>query len=417
MINVGILGYGVVGSGVAEVIKRNNTSITARSGEEIRITKILDVRDFDDCPDAEVLTKNSDDIFMDNSIKIVVETIGGVKIAYEFTKLALSKGKHVVTSNKELVATHGPELLKLAKENNVNYLFEASVGGGIPIIRPLNQCLAANELNGVTGILNGTTNYVLTQMRKEGMDFNEALKGAQANGYAEANPTADIDGHDACRKIAILSSIAYNEFVDYRDIHTEGITGITLKDMKYAEVMNSTIKLIGTSRKIGDKIFARVSPAIVNKSNPLSNVEDVFNAIIIKGNAIGEAMFYGRGAGKLPTASAVVADIIDIVKHSDSCSGFLWEVKGSDNMFNFMDSETKCFIRLKAKDLVKSKKLVSTVFEKVTYINAIGELEDEIAFITESITERILESGLERLKSNSLISEVVGVIRVLEEGQ
>jgi homoserine dehydrogenase len=416
MINVGILGYGVVGSGVAEVIKTNSSSITARSGEEIVVKKILDIRDFTDSPDQNVLTKNSDDIFNDDSISIVVETIGGVKIAYEFTKKALSKGKNVVTSNKELVATYGPELLKLAKDNNVNYLFEASVGGGIPIIRPLNQCLAANELIGITGILNGTTNYILTQMKKEGKNFSEALKEAQINGYAEADPTADIKGHDACRKIAILSSIAYNEFVDYKEIHTEGIAEITLADFKYAEAMNSTIKLIGISKKIDDKIFARVSPVLINKSNPLSNVEDVFNAIVVKGNAIGDAMFYGRGAGKLPTASAAVADIIDIAKHSGSCSGTLWEVKDLSNMIDFMDSETKVFVRISVRDSDKAKKLISTVFNKVTYIKAVSEIEDEIAFITELNTERFLQSGIERLKSDDAINEVVSVIRILEEG-
>lgn len=417
MINIGILGYGIVGSGVAEVIKRNNASISSRIGEDIRVKKILDIRDFKDSPDQEKLTKNSDEIFNDSTISIVVETIGGAKIAYEFTKLALSKGKNVVTSNKELVATHGPELLKLAKENNVNYLFEASVGGGIPIIRPLNQCLAANELNGVIGILNGTTNYILTQMRKEGKSFEQALKGAQVSGYAEADPTADIEGHDSCRKIAILSSIAFNEYVDYKEIHTEGITKISLIDMKYAEAMNSVIKLIAVSKKIGNKIFARVSPAIVNKSNQLSNVEDVFNAIVVKGNAIGEAMFYGRGAGKLPTASAVVADIIDIAKHSDSFSGSLWEVKEKSNMVDFMNSENKNFIRLKINDLNEAKKLIGTIFEKVTYVKAIEELDNEIAFITKNVSERVFIELLEKLKADNSVEEVISTIRILEEGQ
>lgn len=416
MINIGILGYGIVGSGVAEVLKRNSESIMTRAGEEIKVKKILDIRDFIDSPDQEVLTKNSQEVFEDPSISIIVETIGGAKIAYEFTKLALSKGKNVVTSNKELVATHGPELLKLAKENNVNYLFEASVGGGIPIIRPLNQCLAANELDTITGILNGTTNYILTQMKKEGRNFADALKAAQNNGYAEADPTADIEGHDACRKIAILSSIAYNEFVDYKEIHTEGISKITPIDMKYAEAMNATIKLIGISKKINDKVFARVSPAIVKKSNPLSNVEDVFNAIVVKGNAIGEAMFYGRGAGKLPTASAVVADIIDIVKHSESCSGCLWEVKENNNVIDFMESETKCFIRLKVKDLVEAKKSISTNLGKVSYIKSLEELEDELAIITDTISERQLKEAIEKLGNDELVYEVVSAIRILEEG-
>lgn len=415
MIYVGILGYGVVGSGVAEVIRRNSASISARCGEEIKVKKILDIRDFTDSPDQDLLTKNSEEIFNDSSISIVVETIGGAKIAYEFTKLALSKGKSVVTSNKELVATYGPELLKLAKDNNVSYLFEASVGGGIPIIRPLNQCLAANELTGITGILNGTTNYILTQMRKEGKDFSEALKGAQANGYAEADPTADIEGHDACRKIAILSSIAYNQYVDYKEIHTEGITKISLTDMKYAEAMNSAIKLIGISRKIGNRIFARVSPAIINKSNPLSNVEDVFNAIVVKGNAIGDAMFYGRGAGKLPTASAVVADVIDIVKHSENCSGSQWEVKSESNMMSFGDSKARYFVRVKVGNRDEAARNIGSVFGKVSYIKLIEEPENELAFITETNTEGTLQTELESLKGKEEIRGVINTIRILEE--
>ncbi|NLD50637.1 MAG: homoserine dehydrogenase, partial [Clostridiaceae bacterium] len=247
MINVAVIGYGVVGSGVAEIIRKNCVSIGKKAGEEISVKKILDIRDFPDSPDKELLTKNSEEVFEDPSIGIVVETIGGTGIAYEYTKNALKSGKHVVTSNKELVATHGPELLKIAEENGVNYLFEASVGGGIPIIRPMNRCLAANEIHSVTGILNGTTNYILSQMKREGKDFEVALKEAQANGYAEADPTADIEGHDACRKIAILSSIAYNQFVDYRNIYTEGIKNISVSDMKYAESINCTIKLIAIS--------------------------------------------------------------------------------------------------------------------------------------------------------------------------
>jgi homoserine dehydrogenase len=332
LVYVAVLGYGVVGSGVVEVIRKNALSISGRAGEEISIKKILDIRDFPGDPYRDLITSNADDVFEDDTIKVVVETIGGAGIAYEFTKRAFRSGKHVVTSNKELVAKHGPELLLLARENNVNYLFEASVGGGIPIIRPLHQCLSANEITGITGILNGTTNYILTQMKKEGRDFQDALKGAQQNGYAEADPTADIEGHDACRKIAILSSIAYNQYVDYRKIYTEGITGITPVDMEYAEVMDSVIKLVAISRKDGDSIFARVAPAMISKMHPLANVDDVFNAIVVNGDAIGEAMFYGRGAGKLPTASAVVADIIDIVKHAGSVGKSTWEIKEYNNV-------------------------------------------------------------------------------------
>ncbi len=416
MINVAVLGYGVVGSGVVEVIKKNCSSISRRAGDDIAVKKILDIRDFDDAPDKELLTKNAEDVFGDESISIVVETIGGARIAYEFTKRALKLGKHVVTSNKELVATHGPELLRLARENGVNYLFEASVGGGIPIIRPLNQCLAANEIHGITGILNGTTNYILTQMKREGKDFSEALKGAQQNGYAEADPTADIEGHDACRKIAILSSIAYNEFVDYNNIYTEGITRITLADMQYAEVMDSAIKLVAMSEKKGDRIFARVSPAIVGKDHPLATVEDVFNAIVVKGDAIGDAMFYGRGAGKLPTASAVVADIIDIVKHIDNSVPNVWNVRETNNMVDINDTETGYFIRLKTRNREEAEKLVNRAFGRVTLVNPPNSgFADELAFITGKDKEKQLKLALESLKGTGSVREVAGVIRVLDE--
>lgn len=416
MVNVAVLGYGVVGSGVVEVIRKNSLSISRRAEKNILVKKILDIRDFPESPDKELLTKNADDIFEDDTINIVIETIGGAGIAYEFTKRAFMKGKHVVTSNKELVATHGPELLKLAKENKVNYLFEASVGGGIPIIRPLNQCLSANEIDGITGILNGTTNYILTQMKREGRDFHTALKNAQQNGYAEADPTADIEGHDACRKIAILSSIAYNEFVDYKNIYTEGISRITLTDMEYAEEMNSVIKLIAISKKVENKIFARVSPAIISKEHPLANVEDVFNAIVVKGNAIGEAMFYGRGAGKLPTASAVVADVIDIVKHIDSGGRNVWEKKDYNNVINIHDSETRYFIRVATRNRDEAKKFIIRTFETVDFINMtkVG-MEDEIAFVTQKGLERDLSENAEKLKGIGSIKEVVNIIRVEED--
>lgn len=416
MINVAVLGYGIVGSGVVEVIKKNCSSISRRSGEEIAVKKILDIRDFPDSPDKDLLTKNADEVFNDDSISIVVETIGGAGIAHEFTKRAIKLGKHVVSSNKELVATHGPELLKLALDNGVNYLFEASVGGGIPIIRPLNQCLAANEIDGVTGILNGTTNYILTQMRKESKDFNVALKGAQENGYAEADPTADIEGHDACRKIAILSSIAYNEFVDYKNISTEGITKLTLTDMHYAEAMDSVIKLIAISKRTGNKITARVSPAIINKSHPLANVEDVFNAIVVKGNAIGDAMFYGRGAGKLPTASAVVADIIDIVKHIDSNSRNTWERKEYNNIIDINETETRLFIRVAVRNSEEARKFIKQTFNEAEFIvlNKQG-LSEEVAFTTGKALEKDLNRKVEKMKGIGSIKQVLSIIRIEED--
>lgn len=416
MIFVAVLGYGVVGSGVVEVIKKNRLSISQRAGEEICVKKILDIRDFDDCPDQELLTKNSDDVFNDDSISVVVETIGGKGIAYEFTKMALSKGKHVITSNKELVATHGPELLRMAADNNVHYHFEASVGGGIPIIRPLNNCLAANEINGITGILNGTTNYILTQMNKHGKDFDTALKEAQANGYAEADPTADIEGHDACRKIAILSSIAYNEYIDYSKISTEGITKLTLADMHYADISGSVIKLIGRSERVGGKIYASVGPAFINKSHPLANVEDVFNAIVVRGDAIGDAMFYGRGAGKLPTASAVVADVIDVVKHNDNNGKNIWTINTDENIMDSDLMETRFYIRLKVNSRDDAEELVKTMFGQVEWIpSEIKVAKEELVFVSEKEAEGVLKKKIKELTDNPCIKEVVGFIRILED--
>lgn len=416
MIFVAVLGYGVVGSGVVEVIKKNRLSISQRAGEEICVKKILDIRDFDDCPDQELLTKNSDDVFNDDSISVVVETIGGKGIAYEFTKMALSKGKHVITSNKELVATHGPELLRMAADNNVHYHFEASVGGGIPIIRPLNNCLAANEINGITGILNGTTNYILTQMNKHGKDFDTALKEAQANGYAEADPTADIEGHDACRKIAILSSIAYNEYIDYSKISTEGITKLTLADMHYADISGSVIKLIGRSERVDGKIYASVSPAFINKSHPLANVEDVFNAIVVRGDAIGDAMFYGRGAGKLPTASAVVADVIDVVKHKDNNGKNIWTINTDENIMDSDLMETRFYIRLKVNSRDDAEELVKTMFGQVEWIpSEIKAAKEELVFVSEKEPEGVLKKKIKELTDNPCIKEVVGFIRILED--
>lgn len=313
---IGIMGFGVVGSGVGEIITSSADSLKRRSGEEIEIARILDLRDFPDSS-FQCFTKDFNDLLNDDEIGVVVEVMGGTKPAYEFTKQLLLAGKHVVTSNKELVAKHGTELLQIAADKNVNYLFEASVGGGIPIIRPLYSSLSANELTEIIGILNGTTNYILTQMIKEGAAFPDALKGAQENGYAEKDPTADVEGFDTCRKIAILASLAFGKFVDSESIPTEGITNITLEDVAYAEAFGGVIKLLGLTTREEDGIYARVCPAILKKEHPLAGIDDVFNGIMVKGDAIGDVMFYGRGAGSLPTASAVVSDVIDIVKHKD----------------------------------------------------------------------------------------------------
>ena len=331
MVNVAILGFGVVGSGVAEVLATNGPHIDQKVDDLIRLKYILDVRDFPDSPFAGKVVHDFSVIENDPEVSIVVETIGGAKAALDFTRRALRAGKSVVTSNKELVAEHGCELLQLAAEKGVSYLFEASVGGGIPILRPLNQCLAANEIEEITGILNGTTNYILTRMIRGGLSFDAALKEAQANGYAEQDPTADIEGHDACRKICILASLAFGRHIYPRQVPAEGITGVTLSDVAWAEACGKKLKLLGRAiRQADGRVCAYVSPHLVDVENPLAGVEDVFNAIAVKGNAIGDVMFYGRGAGKLPTASAVVADVIDAAKHRDEKKRVFWAEGGED---------------------------------------------------------------------------------------
>ena len=316
MVKAAILGYGTVGSGVAEVLSCNQELIAKRAGNPIEVKYILDLRDFPGDPNETKVVHDIEVILQDPEISIVCETMGGNEPAYTFSKRALEAGKSVCTSNKELVANHGAELLRLARENGCNYFFEASVGGGIPIIRPINNCLTAERIVEVSGILNGTTNYILTKMEQEGMLFEEALGQAQALGYAERNPEADVEGYDACRKIAILSSLAFGQQVDFEDIYTEGITSITAEDIRYATAMNKSIKLLGNSWRVDGKIYAMVCPMLLDNAHPLSGVNDVFNAIFVRGNMVDETMFYGKGAGKLSTASAVAADVVDCVKHT-----------------------------------------------------------------------------------------------------
>lgn len=340
MTKVAILGFGTVGSGVAEVLSKNSRGIARRSGGEIQVKYILDVRDFPDSPFKDCFVKDFSIIENDPEVDVVVETIGGAKVALEFTTRALKAGKSVVSSNKELVATHGYELLQLAKANGVSYLFEASVGGGIPILRPLTNCLAANEVEQITGILNGTTNYILTRMIRAGLTFDQALKEAQDNGYAEKDPTADVDGHDACRKICILSALACGQHVYPQQVPTQGIREVTLADVAYADSCGYKIKLLGRClREPEGKVCAFVAPHLVSCENPLAGVEDVFNAIAVTGNAVGDVMFYGRGAGKLPTASAVVADVIDIARDPKRDRGNQWG-PGSEDLVVSSDSLT-----------------------------------------------------------------------------
>lgn len=315
MINVAILGYGVIGSGVYEVINTNQKIVAESAGDEVRVSHVLDLRDFPGSPVESILTHDFNDILNDESVDIVVEVMGGTGAAYKFVKASLEAGKNVVTSNKALVAAYGPELLKIAEEKSVNFMFEASVGGGIPIIRPLTKCITADEILEITGILNGTTNFILTDMYQNGTDFADALKDAQSRGFAEADPTADIEGHDACRKIAILTALAYGQYVDFEDINCKGITGITSEDFAYAKALELKIKLFATAREKDGRIFAEVAPCMVGPSNPLFAVDGVMNAILVRGNMLGEVMFYGAGAGSLPTASAVVSDIIVEANH------------------------------------------------------------------------------------------------------
>lgn len=326
MVNAAIMGFGTVGSGVYEIITKNAERIKHNALEsEITVSRILDIRDFPDHPAAELFTKDFNDILNDPDITVVAEVMGGLHPAYEFTKQLLEAGKSVVTSNKELVATYGTELMEIAVSNNINYMFEASVGGGIPVIRPLHQCLTANNINRIAGILNGTTNYILNEMIDKGKSFDDALADAQAKGYAERNPAADIEGHDACRKIAILASLACGYYVDCGDIATEGITDITLEDVKYASKLGSVIKLIGYAEFDEDgKLYASVSPRIIDRKNMLAGVDGVMNAIMLTGDCVGDVMFYGAGAGKLPTASAVVADIVDCVRHLKTTKHIQW---------------------------------------------------------------------------------------------
>lgn len=323
---IAVLGYGTVGSGVVELVNMNNDSINNNASTDISIKYILDIRDFSDSPYANLFTKDFNDILNDNEVDVVVEVIGGLEPAYTFVSKSLMAGKSVVTSNKELVSVYGDKLLQMAKDNNVNFLFEASVGGGIPIIRPLNQCLTANKIESIAGILNGTTNFILTKMINEGQSFEDALKTAQKLGYAEADPSADIEGKDTCRKISILASLAFGKHVNPDTVATQGISKVSLEDMVRADKLGYTIKLLGMVKKAdNDKFFINVAPYFVEKSNPLSTVQDVFNAILVDGNALGVSMFYGKGAGKLPTASAVVADVIDCAKHQKKRKDIFWE--------------------------------------------------------------------------------------------
>lgn len=404
MINIAVLGYGTIGSGVIEVLKTNGESIAKRAGDQIHVKYILDRKEFPGDPIMEKLVKDINIILNDNDVKIVVEVMGGVEPAYSFVKSALLNGKSVITSNKELVAKHGAELLDIAKERDLNFLFEASVGGGIPIIRPLNQSLTADEIVEITGILNGTTNYILSKMSEEGLDFDTALKNAQDMGYAERDPSADVEGHDACRKIAILSSLAYGMQVDYEDIYTEGITHITDIDIKYAKALGARIKLFATSvRENDDHVYAMVAPMMIKATHPLFSVNDVFNGIFVRGNVIGDVMFYGSGAGKLPTASAVVADIVDAAKHLNKNIWTIWSSKKLE-LTDVKHIEHRFFIRVEG-DSEDLKKKVQDLVGEVEEVTVDG-IDGEYAFLTSGLKEQ----DITKIKEN--LSGIRNIIRV-----
>lgn len=402
MINVAVLGYGTVGSGVVEVINTNHESINKRAGQEINVKYVLDLRDFPGDPVEKILVHDYEQIVNDPEVDIVVEVMGGVEPAYTFVKKALLAGKNVCTSNKALVADKGRELMDIAREKNINFLFEASCGGGIPIIRVINSSLTGDEIDEVTGILNGTTNYMLYKMSTEGCEFDTVLKEAQKKGYAEADPTADIEGYDACRKIAILSSLAYSEYFDYKDIYTEGITKITPEDMEYAAKLGRTIKLLGTSRRNADgTCYAMVAPFLIGRDSPLYSVNDVFNAVFVHGNMLGDAMFYGSGAGKLPTASAVVGDIVDAAKHLHTNIFTNWN--STPAKLRPLDQVSgRFFVRVKKEVAEEAKE----VFENADMI-CLDQLPEECAFITTDMTQ-----GEFCAKAEKLGDKVLAKIRV-----
>ena len=393
MIKIAVLGYGTVGSGVAEVIWTNQELINKRVGEELEIKYILDLREFPGTPAEHLIVHDFDQIVNDEEVKIVVEVMGGIEPAYTFVKKSLLAGKSVVTSNKALVAKHGAELLAIAKEANINFLYEASVGGGIPIIRPLTTSLTGDVIEEITGILNGTTNYMMSKMYHENADYDAVLKEAQAMGYAERDPSADVEGHDACRKIAILSSIISGKLVDFEDIYTEGITNISQTDIQYAKALEMKIKLLASCTRDGDKLCAIVAPHLVSPEHPLYNIEDVFNSIFVKGNMLGDSMFYGSGAGKLPTASAVVGDIVDAAKNPNRSVMATWDEEKLE-LEDKADTIKKYFVRIKGA-VADLKAQLEAAFGPITVVT-LGDNNDEFGFVTEEMSEGAYEAQAAR---------------------
>lgn len=390
------MGYGTIGSGVVEVLTENREQVAKAAGQEIEVKYILDLRDFPDSPVADKIVHDFKRIEEDEEIRLVVETMGGLNPAYPFVKACLLAGKHVATSNKALVAAYGTELLEIARKNHVNFFFEASVGGGIPIVRPLYRCLKGEQIQEITGILNGTTNYILTKMEREGASFETVLKEAQNLGYAERNPEADVEGHDTCRKIAILTAMATGRQVNYEEIYTEGITGITEADFKYAQKMEASIKLFGTSRILGDgRVRAYVAPVMVGKSHPLYPVSDVFNGILVRGNMVGDTMFYGSGAGKLPTASAVVADLIEAAQNLDQNVDMGWGEEKQE-ILPMEQASFRYFLRLAGSHRNKEQD-VQMCFGQTEVIELYGM--DEFGILTRTLKEGEFRAACGRYES------------------
>jgi homoserine dehydrogenase len=386
---IAVMGYGTIGGGVVDVLRINHDRIAQRAGEPVEVKYILDLREFPGDPMEDAIIHDYQTIVDDPEIGVVVETMGGVEPAFTFVKAMLEKGKHVATSNKNLVAAKGAELIRIAREHNVNFQFEASVGGGIPIIRPLNKCLTADEIEEITGILNGTTNYMLTKMADEGADFDEVLKDAQEKGYAEKDPTADIEGHDPCRKIAILTSLVSGRQIDFEDIHCEGITKISATDFKYAKAMGRSIKLLASSHKRGESYTCMVAPFMLSAEHPLSGVNGVYNSIFVHGNVLGDAMFYGSGAGKLPTASAVVADVVDMTKHKHTNIYINWKPEKLE-LVDYKDSVNAFFVRT-----TSDKAAIEAAFGNVSYVDA--GVNGETGFTTGEMTEAEFEEAAEKI--------------------
>ncbi len=405
-LKIAVMGFGVVGSGVVKLLQKNASIIKENTGADLEVKKILDIRDFSNSEFAPLMTKDFCDIENDEEIDVVVETMGGLNPAFDFVSRCLKKKKHVVSSNKELVAQKGYELLKLAKENNVNFLFEASVGGGIPIIRPISRCLAGNRIDSIAGILNGTTNFIMTKMIVERTDFADALALAQKLGYAEKDPTADVEGLDACRKICILSSLAFGHHVYPDEVHTEGITKISLSDVEDAERFGFVIKLIAQAKKLENgKIYAIVSPALVKKESMLAGVNDVFNACLVKGDMTGDILLYGKGAGSSATASAVVGDIIDCADNDEKRKVFGWKAAQPNLLEDYKNVPVSLFVRIKGGETEKDKVLSSFAPEKIFEDKEKGE----IAFITKTEKESEL---FEKLDSSAF--GVLSSIRVTD---